>query len=224
MKFSVLVSTLIASSTAFTTPGSFLPRGGRPTTKLNENFGLSLPNLNDTDEITPDELLGEAKYKQWVGEEVDPQNSFLNRQYDILGRVRELDLLGKTADSGLLSALDEQGVDLETVESLLPVLQGAGALEVAGNNQQLLINLLAPPLVEGAPLIIPVLANAVKIGPIAFFGGAAAIAATEAFLVTQKVEIPFVGLSAGFYLGLLLVPLTAVVGGAGVALASAGKK
>jgi len=155
---------------------------------------------------------------------VDPDNSFLNRQYDVLARVRELDLLGKTADSGLLSALEAQGVDLETLESLLPTLERFGALEIAGNNQQLLLNLLAPPLVEGAPLLIPVLAGAVRTGPIAFFGAAAALAATEGFLVTQHVQIPFVGLQAGNLLGLLLVPLAAVSAAGGAALASAGKK
>ena len=132
-------------------------------------------------------------------------------------------LTSLVADSGLLSALDAQGVDFETIESLLPTLQNLGALEVAAKNQQLLINLLAPPLVEGAPLLIPVLAGAVKTGPVAFFGAAAALAAIEASLVTSHAQIPFVGLSAGFYLGLLLVPLTGVIGGAGVALASAKK-
>jgi len=170
------------------------------------------------------ELLGEAKYKQWVGEVVNPDNSFVNRQYDVLGRVRELDLLGKTADSGLLSALDEQGVDLELLESVLPFLQAAGALKIAGTNQQLFLNLLAPPLIEGAPFIIPILAILVRFGPLAFFGLSAFLAATEAFLVTNNVEIPFVGLSAGFYLGALLVPLSGVMLAGGTLLAVQSQK
>ena len=109
------------------------------------------------------------------------------------------------------------------MESLLPALEGAGALSLVGNNQQLLLNLLAPPLVEGAPLLIPVLSTAVGIGPLAFFLGSLAFLGADAGLVASGAQIPFVGLSAGFYLGLLLVPLGVVTGGAGVALAAAKK-
>ena len=73
-------------------------------------------------------------------------------------------------DSGLLANLEKQGVDLETIEGLLPFLDSVGALSIVGNNQQMLLNLAAPPLVEGAPLLIPVLSGAVSVGPIAFFG------------------------------------------------------
>ena len=89
MKFfaTLTFASLLSSATAFRlAPPTRLP--SRPKTSLNENFGLQLPNLNDTDEITPDLLLGEAKYKQWVGEIED--NSFLNRQYNVLERVREV--------------------------------------------------------------------------------------------------------------------------------------
>ena len=89
MKFAATLTgfTLLASASGFrVAPPTRLP--SRPKTSLNENFGLNLPNLNDTDEITPDLLLGEAKYKQWVGEIED--NSFLNRQYNVLERVREV--------------------------------------------------------------------------------------------------------------------------------------
>ena len=141
-------------------------------------------------------------------------------QYNVVQRVRELDLLQKTIDSGILTKLEDNGLDLATVEGLLPVADKLGLLTLAGNNQQLLVNGVAPLLVEGAPLIIPVLATALEIGPIAFFGGAAALAGLDFFLVANGVEIPFVGLSAGFYLGLLLVPLSAVLAALGVGLSS----
>ena len=55
------------------------------------------------------------------------------------------------------------------------------------------------------------------IGAPAFFAGAAGLAGLDAFLFTQGVEIPFIGLNAGAVLGLVLIPLSvvlAVVGGA----------
>jgi hypothetical protein len=109
---------------------------------------------------------------------------------------------------------------LETVESLLPLAEKLGLLSIAANNQQLLVNGVAPLLVEGAPILLPVVAAALEIGPIAFFGGAAVLAGADYALVANNVQIPFVGLSAGFYLGLLLVPLAGVLAAVGAALAS----
>ena len=74
--------------------------------------------------------------------------------------------------------------------------------------------------VAGAAVSPRCVAAALEIGPIAFFGGAAALAGADYALVANNVEIPFVGLSAGFYLGLLLVPLAGVLAVVGVALAS----
>lgn len=190
------------------------------TTKLNENFGLDF--AEDQRENTPDVIFGEANYKQWVGENTD--NSFLNRQYNVVRRVRELDLLGLTAEYGILSKLEKNGIDLATIESLLPAAEELGLLSLVGNNQQLLINAAAPLLVEPAPLLLPVVAGALDIGPPAFFLAALALGGIEANLLASGAEIPFVGLSAGVFLGLLLVPLTLLTGGLGVALASAGKK
>ena len=137
--------------------------------------------------------------------------------------MRELDLIKITADNNILSKLEKNGVDLETIESLLPTLEKLGALSFVANNQQLLINLVAPLLVEPAPLLIPAVAGALDVGPAAFYLLAAALAGSEYLLLANEVEIPFVGLSAGVVLGLLLVPLTLVSAGAGVALASAKK-
>ena len=143
--------------------------------------------------------------------------SLSHKQYAVLTRVRELGLLEQTAELGLLSKLEKQGLTLKKAEELLPVLEDLGILSLVANNQQLLINGVAPLAVEGAPLILPVLAGALDIGAPAFFAGAAGLAGLDAFLFTQGVEVPFIGLNAGAVLGLVLIPLSvvlAVVGGA----------
>jgi len=144
-------------------------------------------------------------------------------QYNVVGRVRELNLLGTTADAGVLSKLEANGVDLATIEKLLPLAEELGLLSLAGSNQQLLVNLVAPLLIEPAPILIPVIAGALEVGPAAFFAAAAAFGGLEFFLLANDVEIPFVGLSAGVFLGLLLVPLAAISAAAGVALSNASK-
>jgi len=181
-------------------------------TQLQESFGFDF--AEDQAENTPAVILGEANYKQWVGENVE--NSFLNRQYDVIRRVRELDLLGKTAEYGILSKLEKQGLDLAKLEELLPALESLGALSIVGKNQQLLINGVAPLVVEGAPLLLPVVAGALEIGAPAFYAAAAACAGAEYGLVANDVAVPFVGLPAGVLAGLLLVPLTGVFGGVGI--------
>lgn len=135
-----------------------------------------------------------------------------------------MDLLKATVDQGILSKLEAQGVDLKTIEKLLPVLESAGALSLAANNQQLLVNLLAPLLVEGAPLLLPVVADALGAGPSAFYGAAAVCLGLEGILITSNAEIPLLGLPADVFLGLLLVPLAVVTGAVGAALSSVAKK
>lgn len=209
---SLLLISGLGVSAAFT-PASKAPLSIR-STELKESFGFDF--AEDQAENTPSVILGEANYKQWVGENVD--NSFLNRQYDVIRRVRELDLLGLTAEYGILSKLEKNGLDLATLESLLPTIEELGLLSTAGKNQQLLINGLAPLAVEGAPLLLPVIAGALEVGPPAFFLAAAGFAGAEGALIANNVEVPFVGLPASALAGLLLVPLTVVSGGVGVAL------
>lgn len=134
--------------------------------------------------------------------------------------MRELDLLKATADQGILSKLEAQGLDLATIEKLLPALEEAGLLSIAGENQQLLVNLVAPLLVEGAPLLLPVVAGAIAAGPPAFFLAAAVTGGAEVGLIATGAEVPLIGLPAGLVAGLLLVPLCAVSTAAGVALGS----
>ena len=145
---------------------------------------------------------------------------FSFRQYNVIRRVRELDLLQATIDAGVLSKLEKNGLDLAKLESLLPLLEQYGLLSVAANNQQLLVNLVAPLLVEGAPFLLPVVAGALEVGPPAFYLAAAGFGGLEAALIVNDVEVPFVGLPAGAVAGLLLVPLTVASAGAGVALGS----
>lgn len=145
------------------------------------------------------------------------------QQYNAIRRVRELDLLKATADNGILTKLEAQGVDLETLEKLLPVAEELGLLSLAGSNQQLIVNLLAPLLIEGAPILLPVVSGALGVGPPAFYLAAAGFGGIEALLITNDVELPLVGLPAGPLAGLLLVPLTLVSAGAGYALSQAKK-
>jgi hypothetical protein len=216
------LSTLITSAallatgaSAFTTPQSPATTL-RPSTNLYENFGFDF--AEDQVENTPQIILGEANYKKWVNG-VDP-NNMLNRQYKVLSRVRELGLLEKTAELGILSKLEKNGLTLEKAEQLLPTLEELGLLSLVANNQQLLINGVAPLAVEGAPILLPVVAGALEVGPPAFFLAAAGAAGLDAYLFASGAEVPFIGLSAGAVAGLLLVPLSVVSAGVGVALGS----
>ena len=141
-------------------------------------------------------------------------------QYNVIRRVREMNLLKSTVDAGVLSKLEAQGLDLVTIEKLLPIIEDAKLLSLVGNNQQLLVNLVAPLLVEPAPLLLPVVAGAVEKGPGAFYAFAAICAGLDAYLFATGAEVPFVGLSAGATLGLLLIPLAGASAVAGSALGS----
>jgi hypothetical protein len=68
----VLTSAVVAS--AYVVPPSQVVR---PWTKLSESFGFDF--AEDSYENTPQQLLGEANYKQWVQSKVS-DNSFLNRK------------------------------------------------------------------------------------------------------------------------------------------------
>lgn len=91
---------------------------------------------------------------------------------------------------------------------------------VVANNQQLLINGVAPLVVEGAPFLLPVVAGALEAGPSAFYLASFIAAGTEALLITNNVEVPLIGLPAGALAGLLLVPLAVVFAAVGSFLSS----
>mmetsp|Transcript_25415 Transcript_25415/g.47360 ORF Transcript_25415/g.47360 Transcript_25415/m.47360 type:complete len:221 (+) Transcript_25415:304-966(+) len=210
-----LLAVTASVATAFA-PSTFQMQKVASTTQLQESFGLGLGE--DTYENQPDLLKGEQEYKQYVNR-ISEEN-MLNRKYNVIRRVRELDLLQATIDAGVLSKLEKNGLDLATVEKLLPLLEEYGLLSLAANNQQLLVNLVAPLLVEGAPFLLPVVAGALEVGPAAFYLAAAGAAGLDAYLFATNAEVPFVGLSAGAVGGLLLIPLAVLSAVAGTALAS----
>ena len=78
VKLSSVTCALLAGSAAAFAPSSSVVSNSRSAAidPLYENFGFSF--AEDQAENTPDVILGEANYKQWVGEIQD--NSFLNRQ------------------------------------------------------------------------------------------------------------------------------------------------
>jgi hypothetical protein len=207
---------LTGSASAFSPRASVATRRSTTIDPLQESFGFSF--AEDQAENTPDVILGEANYKQWVGE--IQENSFLNRQYNVLRRVRELDLIGKTAELGILSKLENLGLDLAKAEELLPVLEDAGVLSLVGNNQQLFVNLVAPLLIEPAPILLPGVAALLEAGPSAFFLLAAASAGLEGYFITSGTEIPLTGIALYPLAGLLLIPAAGIAGVAGAALAS----
>jgi len=69
---SLLLLTTLTSTAAFAPSSSI----ASSKTALKESFGFDF--AEDSAENVPVSLLGEANYKQWVGENID--NSFLNRQ------------------------------------------------------------------------------------------------------------------------------------------------
>ncbi|GKY97295.1 hypothetical protein MPSEU_000687900 [Mayamaea pseudoterrestris] len=213
MKF-LLVAILACTASAFHLARPSVT--ARPSTQLYEDFGFSF--AEQTYENQPDPLKGEAEYKQWVNK-FAPDN-LMNRKYNVIRRVRELDLLKATAEQGILSKLEAQGLSLETIEEILPLAEKLGLLSLAGNNQQLLVNGVAPLVVEGAPILLPLVSGALAVGPPAFYLAAAGTASLELFLLSSHAEIPFVGLSAGAVLGLLLVPATVALAAVGAALGS----
>jgi hypothetical protein len=138
----------------------------------------------------------------------------------VIRRVRELELLQATIDNGVLAKLEKNGLTLEKIEQILPLAEKLGLLGLVANNQQLLVNLVAPIAIEGAPILLPLVAGALEVGPSAFYLGAAGFAAIESSLIVGEVEVPFIGLPASAVFGLVLVPLTVVSVAAGSALAS----
>lgn len=69
----VVLSVLASLASAYVPARSFVTR---PSTQLHESFGFDF--AEDTYKNQPDELGGEANYKQWVNKITD--DSFLNRK------------------------------------------------------------------------------------------------------------------------------------------------
>lgn len=174
-----------------------------------ENFGL--PFAEDLTVFVPDEIFGEAKLKNsyvpGLAKQKIVDRPFLTEDYPILTRVAEMNLLTKTAEAGLLTALTEKGLTLSQVEAALPLLEQYGLLSVAVKNKQLFLNLIAPLLVEPAPLLLGPLAAVIKAGPTPPYAIAAALAAYDAL-----------GVANGDGVNIPLALLVVVFGGVGTVL------
>ena len=200
-------------------------RGRASLKPLQENFFLELPTLNDPGKVTPNLLLGEEKYRDFV--ESFDDAALLNKEdpfatggkgsYDPIDRVRALKLLTLTAESGLLEALEARGLTLSQVEKLLPLADSLGLLGLVKANKGLAVG-AAPLLIEPAPSLIPILVSVLKTSPATFTGAGVALAGAGAFEVTQSntlLAIPLV------LLGLPLLAVGSVLGSLGSNLPSA---
>jgi len=137
--------------------------GGKASLRM-ESFGLDF--AVDIQGLMPNEILGEAnikeKYVPSLAKNGVVNRPFLTEDYPLLDRVAEMGLLTKTADAGLLSALTAKGLTLSEIEKLLPLIEELGLISFAVGNKQFLLNLIAPLLVEPAPLLLGPLAAVLK--------------------------------------------------------------
>ena len=205
--FLALAAVLFASTKALVTPPT---RGRAQALKpLRENFFIDLPTLNDPSKITPALLNGEANYKTFV-ERYDPNALLLGGgPYAVVKRVRELELLSKTVDSGLLQALEEKGLTLSQLERALPLIDSAGLLPLLVKNKGLLLGVL-PLIVEPAPALLPIVTSVVRT-PASSFGLIGATALVVGLLEGTVGENAIVGVLAAL-LGLPAFVLSAVLG------------
>jgi hypothetical protein len=152
----IILTYHVCTTTAFTSP--LASKKVIRAAPLSENFFLGLGE--DPVENTPKELFGELSYQNFV-QTYDP-DGLIVKEYDILGRIRELKLLSVIADSGLLEELDERGVKVSEVERLLPKIDDINLIPLAYNNRGIL-RTLAPLLIEPAPVLIPLLVKALQV-------------------------------------------------------------
>ncbi|CAM9599766.1 unnamed protein product, partial [Phaeothamnion confervicola] len=90
--------------------------------------------------------------------------------YPIVERVREKKLLTSTAESGVLSALEDAGslgnrrpVCPLQAEKLLPLVEEAGLLSFAAKNADFLLNTVGFLAVEPAELALPAVTGAIRV-------------------------------------------------------------
>lgn len=206
----IVVLALVSQTCAFvgSKARSGAARGLKP---LQENFFVELPTLNDPSKATPELLLGEENYRNFVSSfdddallnKLDPFATGGSNSYDPIDRVRALKLLTLTAESGLLEALEARGLTLTQVEKLLPLADSLGLLGLVKSNKDLAAS-AAPLLIEPAPSLIPILVSVLKTPPATFTGAGVALAGAGVFEVTQSNAL------LGAPLVLLGLPLLAV--------------
>merc|ERR1712070_686992 len=165
---------------------------------MGENFGLSF--AEDQTENTPAPILGEFRLKESFVPSVRSDN-LLTSDYPALQRVSELKLLTLTAESGLIEALEAKGLKLSTLESLLPVAENLGLSSLIQN--PILVNLVAPLLIEPAPLLLPGLVSLINLPSVFWTLIGAAFLALDAngFIQDEELSVPLL-LGGVVFLGL----------------------
>lgn len=127
-------------------------------TKVNENFGLDF--AEDPYANTLPAILGEVNLKDGFVKSYKPDALLLSNDEDLVLKIRKNQLLKQTVDSGLLEALEAQGLTLSQVEKLLPVVDDLGLLPLAVKNKELILS-IAPLIVDTAFLGLPLAASVV---------------------------------------------------------------
>lgn len=169
---------------------------------VQENFGFDFAESQQ--ENTLPEMFGEANLKGYV-EKYDPEALMIGGpKYKPVQRIRQLQLLKLTAESGLIEALEEKGVTLSQIEKLLPLVDDLGLLPLVSKNKDAVVGLL-PLLIEPAPALLPLIVSAIKTPPSTFLAAGVALAGAGAFEATDNVLL-------GAPLILLGLPLIATGG------------
>eukprot|EP00611_Tribonema_gayanum_P021879 TRINITY_DN42_c0_g3_i2.p1 TRINITY_DN42_c0_g3~~TRINITY_DN42_c0_g3_i2.p1 ORF type:complete len:181 (-),score=42.79 TRINITY_DN42_c0_g3_i2:1236-1778(-) len=137
MKCAAAITVLATGVSAFAPPSGLAAPRASSSLKMAAATKSDLPvNL-----INPDFFWGEEGYRTYVA--TYKGDALVNRVYPVLDRVREKKLLTKTAELGLLGALEDAGLTLSQAEALLPAVEEAGLLSFAANNADFLLNTAA---------------------------------------------------------------------------------
>lgn len=180
---------------------------------LAENFFLDI--AEDPVENTPKALLGEANYRNFV-ESYNPEGLIVGGpKYKLIERVRQLKLLSLTAESGLLEALESKGVTLSQIEKLLPLADQLNVIPFALANKDLLLNVVAPLIIEPAPVLLPIIVKILNTPSSTFTTAGLALIAGGAF---EGIENNLLLGAPLVLLGAPAVVLGAVLGALGTSL------
>lgn len=153
----VLLSIVLTCSHAFR-PIRNMDIVRQQNTRVNENFGLDF--AEDPYANTLPAILGEVNLKDGFVKSYKPDALLLSSDDDLILKIRKNQLLKQTVESGLLEALEAQGLTLSQVEKLLPVIDDLGLLPLAVKNKGLIL-FLAPLIVDTAFLGLPLAASVV---------------------------------------------------------------
>ncbi|KAG5184260.1 hypothetical protein JKP88DRAFT_49871 [Tribonema minus] len=198
MKCAAAITVLATGVSAFAPPSGLAAPRACSSLKMAAATKSDLPvNL-----INPDFFWGEEGYRTYVA--TYKGDALVNRVYPVLDRVREKKLLTKTAELGLLGALEDAGLTLSQAEALLPAVEEAGLLSFAANNADFLLNTAAFLAVEPAELALPLVVGVVKGGPgllntvaaAAVLAEVGVAAATQSPVLAALAAVPLLGTAA----------------------------